>query len=212
MTIETQTAEATNTTEGQASTATQASAPAPAESQTQQAADGQTTQAQADGARDQGEQDATAVVPEKYELKLPEGFQMDELGMKAFSDFAKSQNMTNEAAQKYVEAMAPAMQSAATARLEQAKVSWLEQAKADKDLGGDKFSATLEAADKALADLGTPELAKLLKESGLNHHPEVIRLLAKTGKAISEDGSFVTGANGTPNVTTAQRMYPNMNP
>lgn len=211
MATETLMTEASNPTQGEASTTTQASATAaPAEGQ-QQAATETLVDPKAEGSSTEVK-DAAPVVPEKYEFKLPEGVQMDETGIGAFSEYAKAQGLTQEAAQAQLEAMAPAMQAAQVARLEKAKTDWLEAAKADKEYGGDAFSDNLKVADKALNELGTPELTKLLKSSGLNHHPEVIRLLVKAGKAMSEDSKVISGGNRTVLETTAQRMYPTMNP
>jgi len=211
MATETLMTEASNPTQGEASTTTQASATAaPAEGQ-QQAATETLVDSKAEGSSTEVK-DAAPAVPEKYEFKLPEGVQMDETGIGAFSEYAKAQGLTQEAAQAQLEAMAPAMQAAQVARLEKAKTDWLEAAKADKEYGGDAFSDNLKVADKALNELGTPELTKLLKSSGLNHHPEVIRLLVKAGKAMSEDSKVISGGNRTVLETTAQRMYPTMNP
>lgn len=211
MTTETLMTEAANPTQGEASTTTQASATAaPAEGQ-QQAAPETLVDSKAEGTDTKAAETAPAV-PEKYEFKLPDGVQMDDTGISAFSEYAKAQGLTQEAAQAQLEAMAPAMQAAQTARLEKAKTDWLEAAKTDKEFGGDAFSDNLKVADKALNELGTPELTKLLKSSGLNHHPEVIRLLVKAGKAMSEDSKVISGGNRTVLETTAQRMYPSMNP
>ena len=213
MTTETLIADATNTTDGQALTPTDSgTTAAPGESQQQPATKDVADAPKADAPKEDGDAGKPQGAPEKYEFKLPDGSLIDEIGVNAFSEFAKSQGMTQEAAQAQMEAMAPAMQKAQAQRIEKAKTDWLEQAKGDKELGGDKFTENLTTADKALNELGTPELTKLLKESGLNHHPEVIRLLFKAGKAISEDGSFPTGGTATGQQTTAQRMYPNMNP
>jgi hypothetical protein len=213
MTTETLIADATNTTDGQALTPTDSGATgASGESQQQQATKDIADAPKADAAKDDSDTGKPQGAPEKYDFKLPEGALIDEIGVNAFSEFAKSQGLTQEAAQAQIEAMAPAMQKAQAQRMEKAKTEWLEQAKGDKEFGGDKFTENLTTADKALNQLGTPELTKLLKESGLNHHPEIIRLLFKAGKAISEDDSVVTGGNATTQQTTAQRMYPNMNP
>lgn len=212
MATETLMTEAVNPTQGEASTTTQASATAaPAEGQQQAATETLLDKSDA-GSTETKAAEAAPAVPEKYEFKMPDGVQMDETGINAFSEYAKAQGLTQEAAQAQLEKMAPAMQAAQVARLEKAKTDWLEAAKADKEYGGDAFSDNLKVADKALNELGTPELTKLLKSSGLNHHPEIIRLLVKAGKAMSEDSKVISGGNRTAIETTAQRMYPTMNP
>lgn len=220
MTTATQTADASNTQTGQASTTTATSATGAPDGGQQQAAPAVAStdtgsNAQADVAP--GEKAATTEskpsgAPESYDFKLPEGVTMDESGLSAYSEFAKSQGLTQEAAQAQLEALAPAMQKSATERMTKVKTQWLDEAKADKDFGGEKFTENLNVADRALNQLGTPALTALLKETGLNHHPEVIRMLVKAGKAMSEDGSFVSGGKAQAQLTIAQRMFPNMNP
>lgn len=42
---------------------------------------------------------------------------------------------------------------------------------------------------------GSPELKQYLNETGLGNHPELVRIFANIGKAMSEDG-LVTGNSG----------------
>ena len=72
------------------------------------------------------------------------------------------------------------------------RAGWFEASKSDKEFGGDKLEANLGIAKKALDTFGTPELNKLLVSTGLGNHPELIRLMFKAGKALSED-TFVAG-------------------
>jgi hypothetical protein len=164
---------------------------------------------------DEGKGDAKATgAPESYEdFKLPEGVQMDEAGLKSFSEFAKSMDLTQDAAQTFIEKLGPAMQARQTAVIETTRAGWLESLKTDKELGGDKFDETLQLADRGLKAVGSEALNKLLTESGLNKHPEIVRAFVKVGKEVSEDGKFVSGgAASAKTMTTAQRMFPNMNP
>lgn len=164
---------------------------------------------------DKGQGDAKAAgAPESYEaFKLPEGVQMDDAGIKSFTEFAKSMDLSQEAAQTFIEKLGPAMQARQQAVIETTRAGWLESLKSDKDIGGDKFDETLQLADRGLKAVGSEALNKLLTESGLNKHPEIVRAFVKVGKEVSEDGKFVGGgAASAKTLTTAQRMFPNMNP
>jgi hypothetical protein len=88
--------------------------------------------------------------------------------------------------------------------------TWVEQVKADKDIGGDKLDENLGIARKALDHFGTPELKDVLNASGLGNHPAVIKAFVKAGKAISED-TFVTGAAKGSDTDPAKKLFPNMN-
>lgn len=151
--------------------------------------------------------------PEKYEFKPHEGLQFSEHVMGEFSEVAKELNLSQDAAQKVLDKVAPAIRAQQTETLEKAKSEWAAQASADKEFGGEKLAENVAVAEKALATFGSQELRDLLKESGLSHNPEVIRAFYRVGKAISEDG-FVTGQASKPNPGDARRLYntSNMNP
>lgn len=183
----------------------------------QQATDGttaNTTTDAGDAQKTEGEADKSGDkptgAPEKYEFALPDGFQMDEAGLAAFSEFAKDLDMPQEAAQKMLEKMGPVMQQRQMAAIEQVQNQWTEASKSDKEFGGAKLDENLAVARKALDAFGSPELSKLLKETGLGNNPEIIRAFYRTGKAISED-SFVAGTQGKPSgyKDPAKSLYPN---
>jgi hypothetical protein len=199
----------------QGTATTQASAGAEGQGgSTTQATEGQTAQTKTvDGENTEGDKGQPQGAPEKYEFTMPEGVQMDESGVKAFSEFAKDSNLSQDAAQALLSKMAPAMAQRQADAVEAARTEWANLSTADKEIGGDKLTENLAVAKKALDKFGTPELSKLLNESGLGNHPEIIRVLYRAGKAISEDTFVGGGGQGkTEPETVAQRMYPNMNP
>lgn len=172
--------------------------------------DSQTTdqaKADADAGKDEGDKPGA---PEKYEFKPQEGRVFDEAILAAYSDVARELNLSNEDAQKVLDKVAPVMAERQLAQIEAAKNEWAESAKSDKEFGGEKITENLGTAKKALDAFGTPELKALLNESGLGNHPEVIRLMYRAGKAISED-KFVGGRQAAPgtNGSLADKLYSN---
>lgn len=167
-------------------------------------------------APDAAEAQPEKVVPEKYEFKTADGAPLEGEFLGEFSAIAKDLQLTQEQANKVAELgakMAKDFSAQNTKALDAASAAWEAEVTADKEIGGDKLPENLAIAKKALADFGTPELTKLLGESKLGNHPEIIRFMVKAGKAISQDSKFVTG--GRPMTTiesAAQRMYPNMKP
>lgn len=134
--------------------------------------------------------------PEKYEFKAVEnGRDFDPEVLTAYSAVAKELNLTQEAAQKMLDRIAPVMQERQAQQIEAVKTEWVNNARSDKEFGGDKLPENLAVAKKALDTFGSPELRTLLNESGLGNHPEIIRLMYRAGKAISED-RFVAGSQG----------------
>lgn len=155
------------------------------------------------------------VAPESYEFKAPEGVELNPALLGEFEGLARELNMPQNEAQAIVERMTPKIQARMQAQqieiMAQARADWLQQIEADAEIGGAAKQASQASAAKALHQFGTPELRVLLKDSGLEAHPEVVRFFSRAGKAISED-SFVSGR--PPTKSTAQALYgaSNMNP
>lgn len=147
--------------------------------------------------------------PEAYEFKAPEGSTLDDAVIGQFSEVAKELNLTQDAAQKILDKMAPAMAARQAEQVEAIRTGWADEARVDKEFGGDKLDENLGTAKRALDQFGTPELRTLLKETGMGNHPEVIRFMYRAGKAISEDGFVPGGRQGAP-TDPAKRMFPNM--
>jgi hypothetical protein len=197
--------------------ATEAATSATEATTQQQATEGTTattTTDAGDAQKTDGDQSKTGKTPtgapEKYEFTVPEGVQLDDQGLTAFSEFAKELDMPQEAAQKMLEKMGPAWQQRQAQAISAVQNQWKEASTSDKEFGGEKLTENLAVAKKALDTFGTPELNKLLKETGLGNNPEIIRAFYRAGKAISED-SFVAGSQGRPasGRDPAKSLYPN---
>lgn len=218
----TETATATNPIEAATPVETPATLLATATSETGTSQQTQTTQTPAVTTTETPAAETTTtettvapVVPEKYEFKAPEGTTYDPQVMESFSGAAKEAGLTQDAAQKLIEKMAPALVARQADQVAAIHREWLEASTADKEFGGEKLKENLGVAKRALdtfdpqpmgADgklVATP-LRKLLDDTGLGNHPEILRLFYRAGKAISEDkfvGGVARGA-GAANPTT----------
>jgi hypothetical protein len=143
-----------------------------------------------------------AGAPEKYEdFTPPEGSQLDAAVMQQFGDVARELNLPQDKAQLLINKVAPVIAQRQAEQVETMRTEWAAQATSDKEFGGDKLNENLAVAQRAMTTFATPELTKLLNDTGLGNHPEVIRFMVRAGKAISEDG-VVTG--GVPAATGQQ--------
>ena len=159
-----------------------------------------------------GTQDPKAtepVVPESYDLKMPEGIELDKTAADEFGAIAKELKLDQASAQKFADVGAKMAQRQVEKHAELVQ-SWVEQVKTDKEFGGDKLQENLGVARKALETFGTPELRDVLNATGFGNHPEVIRAFYKMGKAVSED-RFVKGSPAGSETDIAKRMFPSMN-
>lgn len=169
--------------------------------------------------KDDGEKKPDDAVPEKYDLKPPEGMQLDEVLLGEFEPLAKELKLTNDGAQKLVETMMPKVVARVVeqqqAAWEQTLESWVGEINADKEIGGDNLKATKEAAEKALARFGSKDLTAMLgyrtaenpKGLGLGNHPELVRVFAKIGKAMSEDTFHNSNSNASGVKDAADVMF-----
>lgn len=85
--------------------------------------------------------------------------------------------------------------------------AWLEKAKADPAIGGDKFNENVATAIKGLEALKDPELAEQLEASGLGNHPFILRALTAVGKQ-GEQSPVLAPAGGGARVNFANTLYP----
>ncbi|AHB70333.1 hypothetical protein P262_02767 [Cronobacter malonaticus] len=141
--------------------------------------------------------------PEKYELTAGEGVELDAAAVKEFEPIARELNLSNEQAQKLVDVYAskilPLVNQQQLAAWQKQGEEWQEAIKADKEIGGDKLTSSISAAQRAIDQFGTPELKEYLEASGLGNNPALVRFCVQVGKAMSEDkmvsGGHVSGGN-----------------
>lgn len=176
------------------------------------------------------EGEATQSAPEQYaDFTLPEGFTLEGDMLDGLTGIAKAHNMTQDQAQALVDLgvkQAQAVQAAYGELAAQSPVilpehwakEWHKQTTEDAEIGGAKLPESLALGQRVFATFGSPELAKFLNDTGLNHHPELHRFMVKVGKAVSEDTLVLPqGGQATPEKggdvisRTASKLYPGMN-
>lgn len=72
--------------------------------------------------------------PEAYEFKVPEGRTFDPEVMTAYSEVAKELNLSQEAAQRLLDAVGPKMAERQMAQIESVRNGWAESSKTDRDI------------------------------------------------------------------------------
>ena len=151
---------------------------------------------------------AEPVIPEKYDLQMPEGVTLDSTAADEFTTIAKELKLDQGQAQKLAD-VAAKMQTRQAEQHSKLVETWVESVKTDKEIGGDNLAENLGIARKALDTFGSPELKDVLNATGFGNHPAVIKAFVKMGKAISED-RFVTGGAKAANTDMAKTMFPSM--
>jgi len=166
-------------------------------------------------ATEKGEESTEVKAPEKYEVKLPEGQEIDQNLLDSITPVLQKHNISQEAFNELVDIYAPRIQAMqedfskeSLKVFEEQKSEWKTETL--KELG-DNVKTDLSFAAKARDKFGDEAFVEILEDSGLGNHPAVVRFLSKIGKVISDD-RFVDGkSTGTPSQDTVlKQMYPTM--
>lgn len=151
----------------------------------------------------EAEKKVEAVIPETYELAMPEGFTVDAALLEEATPVFKDIGLTNEQANKLVPMAAKLSENLAKQQQDtfQAMASdWSRESLKDPEIGGPKWPETETYVAKALDAFAGPAkdkdgkptpFRKLLDDSKLGNHPEMIRMFRRIGERISEDDNFV---------------------
>lgn len=157
------------------------------------------------------------VVPETYELKAPEGMELDASALEAAAPIFKDLGLTNDQAQKLTDVYAAQMAKVAQQQRDtwvKQHEGWVSSMKSDAEYGGDSFDASLgkmaHVINKTMGDQAQA-FRQMLDLTGAGNHPEMARFLVRVGKALGEDG-FVRGNNAAAMSEDglAKSMYPTM--
>jgi hypothetical protein len=153
--------------------------------------------------------DEESKVPESYDIKLPDGIEMDEAALEAFTPLFKENKLTNEQAQKYVDAYVDLRKNEMKAYADQVE-KWKADAKKDAEYGGKALQENLGMANKAMSEVFSEKTIALLDSVGFTSHPEVIRDMWKLGKRMGDDtwvdGQGTKRTDDEANLTAEQKL------
>ena len=162
-------------------------------------------------------------VPETYTFEPPEGLELDEDTkgkIDAFAETAREMGLSQKQYQALIEFdinRTQQLNDEAVTGWHERVDSWREQAKADKEIGGERLAEAQATAKQALQQFGDADLRALLKSPSpenpnglaIGNHPAVLRFLNRVGKAIA-DPTLLQGDAPPQTEGTLRRMYPSM--
>lgn len=137
-----------------------------------------------------------------------EGQTIDKGLVDKFAPIAAELGLSQKGAQKLADFYAKEIVGQQSAAFVEQISTWFDETSKDKEIGGDKFTASTLNAEKALKVFGTGGLRQLMVQYGIGNHPEVVRFFARVGGAIGED-SAAGGkpGSGAPAVDFLTKMY-----
>ncbi len=151
--------------------------------------------------------------PEKYEFKAPEGKEFTEEQTAELDKIVRDMDLTQAQADKFLALQLDTAKDAAEAgktAFDNQVAEWRKEARADKEVGGENFDKAATNANNFINSFGNKKVVDLLRESGLNSHPEMLRMLHKAGAELAEDSSQTEGRAGDKEhtfATLAQSLY-----
>lgn len=140
-------------------------------------------------------------VPDKYEIKAPEGLEINQGAIDSLTPIFKKYGLSNEAVQEIANSYAPIIKAQFEESQKEAINQWNKEtdawkAESLKILGADSKKELAYAA-KIINKIGTKykaedgsegnKLRDILEETRVGNHPEVARMFIALGKLISED-------------------------
>lgn len=149
------------------------------------------------------------VAPEAYaDFTLPEGIEIDKAQLEAAKAQFKEAGYSQEQAQKAIDLHIKGMQEQQEVFM-QTRKEWVNEIKADKEFGGDKFDQTVKGAQLALRKFDTDgTMVSLLETSGFGDNPGVVKFLARVHAAMGEDQVFDDRNRGKEDKRPlAERLY-----
>lgn len=160
--------------------------------------------------------------PEKYELTVPEdmaaaGMTFDAEAFAEVEPVLRELDLSNDAAQALVTAYAgkvlPLLEKRAGERWDttgaEMRRGWAEEARNDPEIGGAKFDETKALARQTFVRFGVKAdgpFLKLLEESGIGSHPDMLRFVANVGRLTGE-ATTDSGGGGQQKPRLADRVY-----
>lgn len=162
---------------------------------------------------------AEPVIPEHYELTMPEGVTLDEESLALVEPVFKDIKLTQEAAQKIADVFPSIAEKIAQRSTEAAnnriltevvaqRKEWAEGCQKDPVYGGPNFDASKANAAKFIDQFGGDQLRSILNDSGLGNHPALFAACAKAGAMLAEDQDASHGeTTNTKPATLGEKYY-----
>lgn len=142
--------------------------------------------------------DPAATAPIAYDLKAPDGSLLKDTDIQRIGDFAKANNLSKEQAQAVL-----ASEHSNVAKIygdlnNQAKnntETWMRQVREDNEMGGANYDRSVLHAQRGLNKYFEPGFVKMLNDTGLGNHPELVRGFSRIGALMADDTAVLPKTN-----------------
>ena len=141
-------------------------------------------------------------------IQLPEGMTLDEGTMHELGAVCREHGLSQKVFSSIVEKMSPVLEQRQAERLEGLRRQFLEEGRADPEMGGARWKETMSGARAAYRKFASKDAQKLLQATGLDCHPAIIRMFRDINSQISDDAA-VRGRIVGPKKNSLANFYDN---
>ena len=141
-----------------------------------------------------------------FDIDLPDDHLLSEGDQKEIAELAIKHDLSKEATQELADSRNQLLNDVADIfnnEKNKQEDQWKETLRKDKAYGGKYYNSTLDSAEKVLRRYGSKELTDVLNGSGYGSHPELIKMLARLGKTMSNDQIL----HGEPSKKIENKQY-----
>lgn len=155
--------------------------------------------------------------PDYTDIKLPDGLKLDDPILSKFLEAAKEKGVSRETAQAVIESVAPGVLEALQAPMaewRQTQEGWLDQIRADAEIGGANLREVQTTIGRVLANPAfvSPEEAKVFREhmdlTGAGNSPAFVKTFYRMARALVEAGPVSAGRPAPVPRNPAEVLYP----
>lgn len=158
--------------------------------------------------------------PEKYdysEIQLPEKYGYDENLLNEFNELAGKYNLSQKSANELM-SMAVKLTQLTDENIlktqEEQHRQTVENYKRmlinDREIGGANFEKTMKTANMAYTQFADEQVQELLQQTGLNCHPQVVKMFYNIGLEMQNDVIYGANAAAVQKENREDILFPTM--
>ena len=158
--------------------------------------------------------------PEKYDysdIKLPEKYGYDEILLNEFNELVGKYNLSQKSANELM-SMAVKLTQLTDENIlktqEEQHRQTIENYKRtlvnDREIGGANFEKTMKTANMAYTQFADEQVQELLQQTGLNCHPQVVKMFYNIGLKMQNDVIYGANAAAVQKENREDILFPTM--
>ena len=138
--------------------------------------------------------------PVQYDFEgvTSEAGEITEADISAVKALSEELKLTNEQARALLSKSGKSITDILRAKQGANINNWINEIKADPNLGGSNFKTTQANLARAMKRYGGSGAFEVLRDSGLGAHPAIVKMLNAIGKELGEETKFVNSKSQAP--------------